>query len=86
VIAETLDGLMLDPLHMPAILVCSHGPFTWGATAAAAVENAVALEEVAASTLRAYQIDATVPDIDPALLDKHFQRKHGVGAYYGQPT
>lgn len=86
VIAETLDQLGLDPLHMPGILVSSHGPFAWGATAAKAVENAVALEEVAASTLRAYQINAAVPDIDPALLDKHFQRKHGIAAYYGQPT
>ncbi len=86
VIAETHAGLGLDPLHMPAILVSSHGPFAWGATAAEAVENAVALEEVAASTLRACQIAGAVPEIDPALLDKHFQRKHGIGAYYGQPT
>ena len=86
VIAETYAGLGLDPLHMPAILVSSHGPFAWGATAAEAVENAVALEEVAASTLRACQIAGAVPEIDPALLDKHFQRKHGIGAYYGQPT
>lgn len=49
-----------------------------------AVENAVALEEVAASTLRARQIDASAPDIDPGLLTKHFQRKHGTAAYYGQ--
>lgn len=85
VIVETLDGLALDPLRMPAILVCSHGPFAWGATATAAVENAVALEEVAASTLRAYQINPSVADIDPGLLNKHFQRKHGAAAYYGQP-
>ncbi|HZO35497.1 MAG TPA: L-ribulose-5-phosphate 4-epimerase AraD [Solirubrobacteraceae bacterium] len=86
VIVETHRELELDPLHVPAVLVCSHGPFAWGRSANEAVENAIALEEVAASTMRSFQIAGAVPDIDPGLLDKHFQRKHGNAAYYGQPA
>lgn len=84
VIVETLAGR--DPLEMPAVLVCSHGPFTWGASVEAAVENAVALEAVAASTYRALRIAADAGPIADALLAKHFGRKHGPGSYYGQPS
>jgi len=82
-IVETLAGV--DPLSMPGVLVCSHGPFTWGATAAEAVENAVALETVAASSYRALRIASDVEPIGDALRAKHFGRKHGVDSYYGQP-
>jgi L-ribulose-5-phosphate 4-epimerase len=85
VIVETLDRLELDPLHMPAALVASHGPFTWGADAAEAVTNAVALEAVAAMAWRTLALESAVETIDPALSARHFTRKHGPDAYYGQP-
>ncbi len=72
-----------DPLSMPAVLVRSHGPFTWGETAAKAVHNAVILEEVAKVASITLGI-SPVSEIDKFLLDKHYLRKHGKGAYYGQ--
>jgi len=84
VIVETLGPT--DPLAMPGVLVCSHGPFTWGAGPEEAVENAVALEVVAASTYRALRLAADVEPISEELLAKHFGRKHGPGSYYGQPS
>jgi L-ribulose-5-phosphate 4-epimerase len=84
VIVATIDGLGLDPLEMPAILVAGHGPFTWGADAGSAVANAIALEAVAtmaATTLALNPGAAPVPDY---LLDRHYHRKHGPAAYYGQ--
>ena len=85
VIAETILALGLDPLHMPAALVASHGPFTWGIDAADAVTNAIALEAVAAMAHRTLAIDPAAAPIAPALLERHFSRKHGPAAYYGQP-
>ncbi|HPT11578.1 MAG TPA: class II aldolase/adducin family protein, partial [Bacteroidales bacterium] len=73
----------MDPLQMPAALVASHGPFTWGEDAFKAVHNAVILEEVAKMASISVSI-APASDIDQKLLDKHFLRKHGAGAYYGQ--
>lgn len=69
--------------EIPAVLVHSHGPFTWGKNAAKAVEHAIILEEVA---MMAWHMLLMNPDaeIDQALLDKHYLRKHGAGAYYGQ--
>jgi L-ribulose-5-phosphate 4-epimerase len=84
VIVETFERRELGPLELPAVLVASHGPFTWGADAAQAAENAVALEAVAASALRTLLI---APEAEPAgddLLLRHFRRKHGPEAYYGQ--
>lgn len=78
----TLEGL--DPVTTPAALVHSHGPFAWGADAAEAVENAVALEEVAALAALTVAAWPGAVEIDSALRDKHFQRKHGSQAYYGQ--
>jgi L-ribulose-5-phosphate 4-epimerase len=78
--------LGLDPVTMPAALVASHGAFTWGADVETAVENAVALEAVAASTYRALVLRGECASIDEPLLAKHFDRKHGPGAYYGQPS
>jgi L-ribulose-5-phosphate 4-epimerase len=85
VIVETLDRRGLDPLHMPAALVASHGPFTWGADAAEAATNAVALEAVAAMAWRTLALGPAAESIDPALSARHFARKHGPDAYYGQP-
>ncbi len=85
VIVETVSALGSDPLERPGVLVASHGPFAWGADAEAAVENAIALEVVAESAFRTEQLRPDAEQIPPGLLDRHFLRKHGPGAYYGQP-
>jgi len=82
VIVERFAGL--DPLAMPAVLVASHAPFTWGVTVAKAAENAVVLEYTARLAAETLALQPNVPGMPPALLDKHFLRKHGPGAYYGQ--
>ena len=74
----------LDPLQMPAVLVANHGPFAWGETLAKAVENAVALEYCARLASETLQLRPGSKPMPAALLDKHFLRKHGTGAYYGQ--
>ncbi len=81
VIVERFRGL--DPQTMSAVLVAGHGPFTWGKDAAEAVHNAVVLEEAAFMAWHTMQLGKTDP-IPQALLDKHFLRKHGKNAYYGQ--
>jgi L-ribulose-5-phosphate 4-epimerase len=81
VIAETIGKG--DPLTMPAVLVNSHAPFTWGATPALAVHNAVILEEVARMASLTISI-APAQEIENHLLDRHYLRKHGRNAYYGQ--
>lgn len=86
VIIETFAALEREPLDMPAVLVASHGPFTWGASAEAAVENAVALEAVATSAYRSLALAGELGPIPAELLRKHFSRKHGASAYYGQPA
>ena len=68
------------------MLVRSHGPFAWGPTPASAVENAVALEEIATIAWRTVGIDPSAPAISAVLLHRHFDRKHGPTAYYGQPA
>ena len=73
----------LDPHTMRAVLVAGHGPFTWGSDAGEAVHNAVVLEEAAFMAWHTMQLGRTEP-IPQALLDKHFLRKHGANAYYGQ--
>jgi L-ribulose-5-phosphate 4-epimerase len=75
----------LDPAAMPAVLVASHAPFCWGATVSAAVDNASYLEEVATMAYHTLVLQPGAPAISSALLDKHFLRKHGRNAYYGQP-
>ena len=72
--------------HRPAVLVASHGPFAWGASVEEAVENAIALEAVAASAYRSVALAAGLEAIPAELLEKHFSRKHGAAAYYGQPA
>ncbi len=74
----------MDPLEMPAVLVAGHGPFCWGQSAIEAAEHAVLLEEVAALAYFTVVLNPAGGPLDPALLDKHFYRKHGAGAYYGQ--
>lgn len=81
VIIETFKNI--DPLHVPGVLVGNHGPFAWGANAEKAVYNAVVLEEVARMALFTVQLGNDNP-IRQYLLDKHFNRKHGKNAYYGQ--
>ncbi len=76
----------LDPLDYPGVLVNRHAPFTWGATAAKAVEAAVAVECIAQMALLSLHLAPGLTAIEPELLDKHFLRKHGPGAYYGQPA
>jgi L-ribulose-5-phosphate 4-epimerase len=74
----------LDPSTVPAVLVAGHGPFTWGTDVTGAVETAVALELVAAMALGTHAIDANAPELERHVLDKHYERKHGRDAYYGQ--
>ncbi|WP_174803233.1 L-ribulose-5-phosphate 4-epimerase AraD [Martelella limonii] len=75
----------LNPLDFPAVLVNRHAPFTWGKTVAKAVEVAVAVECIADMALMSLQLEPGLKPIEQELLDKHFLRKHGAGAYYGQP-
>ncbi|AIU90041.1 L-ribulose-5-phosphate 4-epimerase [Pectobacterium odoriferum] len=82
VIAETIAEN--NPLHTPGILVYQHGPFCWGKNAEEAVHNAVVMEEVAKMAWIAYSINPRLRLIDHHLMDKHFSRKHGPNAYYGQ--
>jgi len=82
VIIETLKKM--DPLQHPAVLVASHGPFTWGANVSEAVHNAVTLEFVARLASETLRLNPKIKPMQPALLDKHFLRKHGPKAYYGQ--
>jgi L-ribulose-5-phosphate 4-epimerase len=74
----------IDPLQMPAVLVAGHAPFCWGTSVSEAAHNAVVLEEVAHMALQTIAINPAAQPISPAMLDKHFLRKHGSGAYYGQ--
>jgi L-ribulose-5-phosphate 4-epimerase len=74
----------IDPLSMPAVLVAGHAPFTWGASVADAAHHAVVLEEVAQTALHTLAVNPGATPISQALLDKHFFRKHGHSAYYGQ--
>ena len=73
-----------NPLHHPAVLVASHGPFTWGRDAAEAVHNAGVLEFIARLASETLRLNPKTRPMHPVLLDKHFLRKHGPNAYYGQ--
>lgn len=84
VAVERFQKYGIDPDHVPVVLVKNHGPFTWGTDAMNAVHNAVVLEEIA---MMAFHTEMLVPGVQAmpqVLLDKHFLRKHGPGAYYGQ--
>ncbi len=82
VIVETFKGL--DPLQHPAVLVASHGPFTWGKSVHDAVHNASVLEFVARLNSETLRVNPKIKPMQPVLLDKHFMRKHGPKATYGQ--
>jgi L-ribulose-5-phosphate 4-epimerase len=84
VIVETFKRLKLDPMQHPAVLVASHGPFTWGKDAHDAVHNTVVLEFIARLASETLRINPKTKPMQSVLLDKHFLRKHGPGAYYGQ--
>lgn len=82
VIVETFRDK--NPDYIPAVLVCSHGPFTWGKSPKEAVHNSVVLEEVAKMAYGSLNLNPGAQPVPASLLDKHFLRKHGPGAYYGQ--
>ena len=81
VIIKRFEGM--NPMHTPGVLVKNHGPFTWGKTPAEAVHNAVVLEQVAKMAFVAFQVNPNLT-MNPLLVEKHFNRKHGPNAYYGQ--
>ena len=84
VIVETFKKLKYDPAQHPAVLVASHGPFTWGKNVHDAVHNASVLEFIAKLNSETLRINPKLKPMQSVLLDKHFLRKHGPGAYYGQ--
>ena len=84
VIVETFESL--DSEHVQAVLVASHGVFTWGKDAPKAVLNAAVVEELARMAQISVGLDSSLSPIRPQLLDRHFLRKHGSGAYYGQTS
>ncbi len=81
VIVKRFEGI--NPVHTPGVLVKNHGPFTWGKTPAEAVHNAVVLEQVAKMAFIAFGVNPNLT-MNPLLIEKHFNRKHGPNAYYGQ--
>lgn len=84
VIIETFRSRDISPAAVPAVLVNAHGPFAWGSDADNAVHNAVVLEEVAYMGIFSRQLTPGITDMQQVLLDKHYLRKHGANAYYGQ--
>lgn len=86
VIAERFARGGIDPTEVPACLDACHGPFTWGASPDEALDNAIALEHVAAMAIHTLVLAPEAGPIPRSLLDRHFRRKHGPGAYYGQPA
>ena len=84
VIIETFTDRGIDPVAVPGVICHSHGPFTWGTDPFNAVHNAVVLEEVAFMAFHAMALTPGLPPMQQELLDKHYLRKHGPGAYYGQ--
>lgn len=84
VIIETLSELHLEAVAVPGVLVANHAPFCWGKDADEAVHNAVVLEEVAKMGIHALNLNPSLTPIKQSILDKHYLRKHGANAYYGQ--
>lgn len=84
VIVERFEQGGLDPAAIPGVLVAGHAPFAWGASAVKALENAMVLEEVARMAIHTLALNPDAAPIPPYLLDKHYLRKHGAAAYYGQ--
>ena len=86
VIVKTFEDRCIDPVEVPAVLVQDHGPFVWGPNAAKAVYNSVVLEEVAQMAYHTMMLNPHNVHMSQTLLDKHYLRKHGANAYYGQNT
>lgn len=84
VIVETFTKRHIDPERMPAVLVCKHGPFAWGTTVRKAVENALVLDETAHMAILSKELNRSISPVAEWLLNRHFFRKHGENAYYGQ--
>lgn len=84
VIIEEFEKRKLDPLAIPGVLVKNHGPFTWGKSTEESVHNTVVLEEIAKMAIFTRLLNSDVKRIDQHILDKHYLRKHGKNAYYGQ--
>ncbi len=84
IILERFSTDKLNPEHIPGVLVANHGPFAWGKSPKEALDNAIVLEQLARMALGTVQLNPEVGNIPQSLLDKHFQRKHGPEAYYGQ--
>ena len=84
VIIETLKERNINPMDIPGIIIASHGPFAWGKDAKHAVYNSVVLEELSKMAYRTIQINPNIKSVEKYLLDKHYFRKHGKNAYYGQ--
>lgn len=84
VIVNTFKNRSIDPNQIPGVLVNDHGPFTWGTDPLNAVHNSVVLEQVAQMTCHGLMLSSQSSRMDQALLDKHYLRKHGKDAYYGQ--
>ena len=84
VIIETLKKRNINPMDIPGIIIASHGPFAWGKDAKEAVHNAVVMEELAKMAYRTIQITPEIKSVEQYLLNKHYFRKHGANAYYGQ--
>ena len=83
VIINTFASRGINPMHTPGVMVNNHGPFAWGKTPDEAVHNAVVMEQVAKMAFVAYQVNPHLT-MNPLLVEKHFSRKHGPNAYYGQ--
>jgi L-ribulose-5-phosphate 4-epimerase len=84
VIVERFELAKIDPLQVPGVLVASHAPFAWGSNPAKAVENAIVLEFAAQMAMQSLSLRPDLQPVSAVLLDKHFLRKHGAKAYYGQ--
>jgi L-ribulose-5-phosphate 4-epimerase len=85
VIVECFRTKQIDPAQVPGVLVAGHAPFAWGETPEKAVENAIVLEFSAQMAMNTYTLNPAAPALPQVLIDKHYLRKHGPGAYYGQP-
>lgn len=83
VIIETIEKLGYDPMAIPGIIVKNHGPFAWGKSPANAVYNAVVMEKIAEMDIKTLLLN-TQAEMKQYVLDKHYMRKHGPNAYYGQ--
>lgn len=83
-IVQTFRSAKIDPLHMAMVLVAGHGPFTWGDSAAKSVYHAAVLEEVCKMAYLTLTLNPQTPSLPEHIIQKHWERKHGAGAYYGQ--